>query len=79
MDVFQFPNILTLFTTIIVSQVITTFYYAYNVCGKLQMDLRHTKNFTPAQREAIVYDVPQSGPLVSIIFPTFRFSKINRF
>ncbi|CAG8471757.1 1205_t:CDS:2 [Dentiscutata erythropus] len=71
MVVFQFPNILTLVSSIIVSQVITTFYYAYNICGKLQMELRREKNFTPAQRETLAYDVPQSGPLVSIIF---RFS-----
>ncbi|CAG8498720.1 5671_t:CDS:2 [Cetraspora pellucida] len=67
MFVFQFPRILTLLTSIIVSQVITSFYYAYNICGKLQMDLRREQNFTPVQREAIAYDVPQSGPLASIL------------
>jgi hypothetical protein len=50
--------------------VISTCYYAYNVFGRLQMQLRRTL-ITPAERELLAYDVPQTGALVFNIFPIF--------
>lgn len=61
-----FPDFFTIITTVIISQVITTCYYAYNVFGRLQMQLRRTL-LTPAERESLAYDIPQAGPMASIV------------
>ncbi|RIA85693.1 hypothetical protein C1645_830419 [Glomus cerebriforme] len=60
------PDFFTIITAIAISQVITACYYAYNIFGKRQMQLRHTST-TPAIRESLAYDEPQSGPLASIV------------
>ncbi|CAG8472871.1 5638_t:CDS:2, partial [Diversispora eburnea] len=65
--VLHIPNIATFFVSILVSQVITTIYYAYNVFGRLQMELRQEVQFTPEEREMLAYDVPQTGAAASLI------------
>jgi len=62
-----FPDFFTIIAAVIVSQVITTCYYAYNVFGRHQMQLRSTLFLTPAKRESLAYDEPQTGPLASIV------------
>ncbi|RGB26620.1 hypothetical protein C1646_720667 [Rhizophagus diaphanus] len=65
--IFVFPDFFTIVTVVIISQVITTCYYAYNIFGRLQMQLRNTLFLTPERRESLAYDEPQTGPLASII------------
>ncbi|GBB86095.1 hypothetical protein RclHR1_12550004 [Rhizophagus clarus] len=62
-----FPDFFTIITIVLISQAITTCYYAYNVFGRRQMQLRNTLYLTPARREFLAYDEPQTGPLASII------------
>ncbi|RHZ67784.1 hypothetical protein Glove_299g34 [Diversispora epigaea] len=75
----HFPNIATFFVSILVSQIITTIYYAYNVFGRLQMELSQDVQFSPEEREMLAYDVPQSGAaasLASTIILTFVLTNI---
>ncbi|CAG8582798.1 2256_t:CDS:2 [Paraglomus occultum] len=69
------PSFTTFVATIVVSQVLTSVYYAHNVFGKLQIDLTHDDFLTPAEREVVASGLPlvramaglSSAPLLTVL------------